>query len=68
MDLVELRDLLDYLENLGVDEAARGQVFQRFYPQPIEPTDAPEHSPEPGEDSGSLPSGLTMVTSRRHPK
>jgi hypothetical protein len=30
MDLSELRDLLDYLENQGVDQATLRQVFERY--------------------------------------
>jgi hypothetical protein len=49
MDLSELRDLLDYLENRGVDDETIRRVFERYAPGRSIAVD-PE-PPTPGDQS-----------------
>jgi hypothetical protein len=51
MDLAELRDLLDYLENQGVDEDTLRRVFDRYCPRAASATE-PGKTDTPQVDDG----------------
>jgi hypothetical protein len=65
MDLSELRDLLDYLENQGVDPQTLRQVFERYCPQ-TESVNSGARAPEGQGDHEDLGEEVLAQKTKLH--